>query len=202
MLRVRGIETTTLGFRAELLRVAGRLGLSADALAGVMGLESGFRADIVNPSGGATGILQFIPSTARRLGTTVEALRKMNATAQLKYVEAFFRGTPRLTQGSRAGDYYIATFMPAFIGLPDVVPIAVKGDPIYDQNAGLDVTKDGVLTVGDVRARLENELARAAKLPPLVVDPNVPSDASAASSGGDLFLLYVVVAGAAYWWLR
>lgn len=183
--------------------MAARLGLAADAIAGVMGLESGFRADIVNPSGGATGILQFMPSTARKLGTTVEELRKMNATAQLKYVELFFRGVPRLRAGSRAGDYYVATFMPAFLGVPDVVPIAVKGDPIYDQNAGLDRNKDGVLTVGDVRGKLEAELARAGALPQLVVDPNVPSDANTGggiAEGGGGLLVLAGAAGAAWWW--
>lgn len=200
MLRVRGIERTTPGFRAELLRMAKRLGLAADPIAAVMALESGFDAQIVNPDGGATGLIQFMPATARRLGTTTEALRAMNATAQLRYVEQFFRSVPALRPGSRAGDYYMATFMPAFINLPDAAPVAFKGDRIYTSNAGLDGNKDGVLTVGDVRSKLENELARAARLPPLVVDENTPSDANTAVAGDDLSGLVVAGLGWLAWW--
>lgn len=200
MLRVRGIESTTPGFRAELVRMARRLGLNPDAIAGVMALESGINAQAVNPQSGATGLIQFMPTTARKLGTTVEELRAMNATAQLKYVELFLRGVPKLRAGSRAGDYYLAVFMPAFVGLPDVVPIAVAGDPIYDQNKGLDGGKDGVLTVGDVRARLEAELARASALPDLIVDLDAPSDASAPAPASDdgVFLLGGAAAVAVY----
>ena len=205
LLRVRGIERTTPGFRAEFLRMAKRLGLAPDPIAAVMALESGFDAQAVNPDGGATGLIQFMPPTAKRLGTTTEALRRMNATAQLRYVELFFRGVPALRAGSRAGDYYLATFMPAFINLPDAVPIAFKGDNIYKSNSGLDGNKDGILTVGDVRSKLENELARAARLPPLQVDENVPSDASDdGTPGDDLSTLFVIAAAGvgAWWWLK
>ncbi len=202
LLRVAGIEKTTPGFRAELIRMAKRLELAVDPIAAVMALESGFNAQAVNPNGGATGLIQFMPATARRLGTTTEALRRMNATAQLRYVELFFRGVPALRPGSRAGDYYMATFMPAFLNLPDAVPIAFKGDQIYNANAGLDGNKDGVLTVGDVRSKVENELARAARRPPLEVDENVPSDASADGTPGDDLSTIVVLAaiGAGVWW--
>ncbi|HXK18150.1 MAG TPA: transglycosylase SLT domain-containing protein [Polyangiaceae bacterium] len=180
LLRVRGIETTTPGFRAELLRVAQRLGLAPDGISGVIALESGFDPQANNHQPGdppgfnpnrATGLIQFMPSTARRLGTTTDDLFRMNATEQLKYVELYFRSIPNLREGSRVGDYYLAGFMPAFIGTPDETPIAFKGTPNYDQNAGLDRNKDGVITSGDVRARLENELDRAKGVPPLVVDP-------------------------------
>jgi hypothetical protein len=197
---VRGIERTTAGFRAELVRMARRLGLQPEPILAVMALESGINAQAVSPTSGATGLIQFMPSTAKKLGTTVEALRQMNATAQLAFVERFFLGVPRLKAGSAQGDYYLAVFMPAFVGLPGVVPIAVKGSPVYDQNAGLDANKDGVLTVGDVRGRLDAELSRAAALPPVVVDENAPSDASG-SPGGSVDVLWIGGAALVAWWL-
>jgi len=184
LLHVQGLETTTQGFRAELLRVAQRLGLNPDAIAGVIALESRFDPQANNHQPGdppgfnpkrATGLIQFMPTTAARMGTTTTAIFGMNATQQLALVEQYFRGVPRLTPGSRVGDYYLAGFMPAFIGAPDEVPIAFKGTPAYDQNAGLDRNKDGILTAGDVRARLENEIARAQGVPPLEVDPLAPA---------------------------
>jgi hypothetical protein len=201
MLAVRGIERTTPGFRAELVRMARRLGLQPDPIAAVMALESGLNAQAVNPTSGATGLIQFMPSTAKKLGTTVEALRRMNATAQLAFVERFFLAVPRLKAGSAQGDYYLAVFMPAFVGLPGEVPIAVRGTPVYDQNAGLDGNKDGVLTVGDVRARLDAELSRAAALPPVLVDENAPSDAATSSDGGGDTLLLGGAAALAAWLL-
>ena len=171
LLRVRGIEKTTPGFRAELLRMANRMGLSADAIAGVIALESGFNAQAVNPNGGATGLIQFMPNTAKKLGTTTDELLHMNATEQLKWVELYLRGVPKLRPGSRVGDYYLAVFMPGFMGLPDLTPIAFEGDQIYRVNKVLDRDKDGVITVGDVRSVLESEIARAQGVPPLEVDP-------------------------------
>lgn len=185
--------------------MARRLALNPDAIAAVMALESGVNAQAFNPDGGATGLIQFMPATAKRLGTTTEALRAMNATAQLKYVELFFRGAPGLRSGSRSGDYYIATFMPAFLGMPDGTPMAFRGTPNYDSNKGLDTSKDGVITVGEVRARLENELARASTVAPIVVDETAPSDASgAATTDGDGGLVVLVgLAGIGYYlWSR
>lgn len=180
--------------------MARRLGLQPGPIVAVMALESGINAQAVNPTSGATGLIQFMPSTAKRLGTTVEALRQMNATAQLAFVERFFMGVPRLKAGSASGDYYLAVFMPAFVGLPNVVPIAAKGTPVYDQNAGLDANKDGVLTVGDVRARLDAELSRAGALPPVLVDEEAESDASAAT-GGSSDALWFGGAALVAWWL-
>jgi hypothetical protein len=206
LLAVRGIEKTSPGFRAELVRMARRLGLNADAIAGVMALESGFDPAATNPRGGATGLIQFMPGTATNLGTTTDALRRMSATEQLKFVERYFQGRPQLKAGSRAGDYYVTTFMPGFVGMPDLVPIAFRGDGIYDVNKVLDRNADGILTVGDVRSVLESELARASKAPRIPVDENAPSDAATQASvlptGGDSgSVLFWLAAAAGGWWL-
>ena len=39
---------------------------------------------------GATGLIQFLPSTARGLGTTTDALAGMSSVEQLNYVEKYF----------------------------------------------------------------------------------------------------------------
>jgi len=200
---VRGIEKTTPGFRAALVRMARKLGLSADAIAAVMALESGFNPQAVNPNGGATGLIQFMPATAVNLGTTAAALRGMTAIEQLLYVERYFQGNPRLKAGSRAGDYYMATFMPGFMGLPDATPIAFRGDKIYSVNKGLDQNADGIITVGDVRGVLESELARASSKPRIQVDENAAPEVQTAGVGDDGAL--VLVGGAALflagaWW--
>lgn len=153
LLPIPGLRETSEAFKERLVEIASELGLDASALAAVMKLESGFDPKARNPSGGATGLIQFMPKTAELLGTTTDALAMMSAVEQLEYVKKFyepFRG--RIVD---EGDHYIATFMPAFLGKPRNSTIAEKGSPVYDQNAGLDVTDDGILTVDDVKRKLE-----------------------------------------------
>jgi hypothetical protein len=153
LLPIPGLEKTSDAFRRKLVALASALHLSADALAGVMKIESGFNPAATNPTGGATGLIQFMPSTAARLGTTTAALRQMSAEDQLDYVAAYYR--PVANRIVDDGDHYMATFFPADLGKPRTTVIAKRGEKVYDQNAGLDVSKDGILTVDDVKQKLE-----------------------------------------------
>lgn len=71
---------------AAVIEVADSLGAKADDLAAVIWFESGrtFRPDARHPTSGATGLIQFMPSSATRLGTTVDALARMTAEEQLR----------------------------------------------------------------------------------------------------------------------
>jgi hypothetical protein len=182
-----------MAFKAELCRLAERNGWKPGPIATVMLLESGMNSAAVNPKGGATGLIQFIPSTAKLLGTTTEALRSMSAIRQLEYVEKFFKMVG-LPAGARAGDYYIATFMPNFIGKPDSAVMSVAGENIYDVNKGLDRNSDGVITVGDVRSYLENTLSQAESKPPIPVDLSVSKNTDS--------LWPWLLAGSAAWFFR
>lgn len=153
LLPIPGLLETSEAFKERLVEIASELGLDASALAAVMKLESGFSPSVRNPSGGATGLIQFMPSTAKLLGTTTDALANMSAVEQLEFVKKFYE--PFRGKIVDEGDHYIATFMPAFLGKPRNSTIALKGDKVYDQNAGLDVTGDGILTVDDVKRKLE-----------------------------------------------
>lgn len=69
-----------------LYDVALSLGADPEHLGDVIKFESGgtWTSNVRNPSSGATGLIQFMPSTARRMGTTVEALAAMTPEAQLR----------------------------------------------------------------------------------------------------------------------
>lgn len=176
MLAFRGIERTTPAFRRELANVAARLKTDPNFLGAVMSRESGFRPEVVNPNGGATGLIQFMPATAKRLGTTTLALRMMSAEEQLPFVEAYYRPfTGRLHSPT---DAYMATFLPAFIGKPDDFVLAADltiappftqpamSDPlVYTQNAGFDTQHKGFITVGDVGAAVKQATADALTRP-------------------------------------
>lgn len=80
-------------FKTRVREIAGNLGISPDFLMSCMAFETGetFSPSIENAAGsGATGLIQFMPRTARGLGTTTEELAKMTAVKQLDYVERYF----------------------------------------------------------------------------------------------------------------
>jgi len=63
------------------------------ALMAIMDFETGGSFDPAEPNqagSGATGLIQFMPKTARSLGTTTAELAQMSQTEQLVYVEKYF----------------------------------------------------------------------------------------------------------------
>lgn len=166
----------------------------ADGVAALCSHESGFSASATNPKGGATGLIQFMPATARLLGTTVEALRVMTEAEQLPYVRAFFarvgggRFVPRR-------DVPVAAGWPAHIGKPDDFIAARAGQKAYDWNAALDLNKDGVITLGELRTRVLGRLATAGRL-------TWTAKEGGAGGLGSLALLGAVGVGVWYLWER
>lgn len=121
-------------------------------LAWCIEIESGWRTDARNPISNASGLLQFMPSTAKAMGTTVEKLRAMSRVEQASYVQKFFD----MNDWTMAafGDVYVAVFFPAALGKPNEHVIAAKDGPnvkIWEQNPGLRESPDGPITVGRVR---------------------------------------------------
>lgn len=119
-----------------------------------MAWESGrsFRPDVKNMAGsGATGLIQFMPATARALGTSVERLAAMTAEDQLNFVWKYFR--PFDGRLRSLADVYMAILWPAAVGKPDSHPL-FTGGIAYRQNAGLDVNKDGRVTKAEAAAKV------------------------------------------------
>ena len=159
-------------FQKKLEEVAKRLKISKSDLLGIMKHESGLNPHAVNPYTRATGLIQFMPSTAKRMGTSVEALKNMSAIEQLDYVEKFYK--PIAGKAKDIGDLYMFTFLPAVVGKPDNYVIGSKGsgksiyglsqDALYRQNAAFDKDKKGYYTVGDVKARIAKYSTSKGKL--------------------------------------
>jgi hypothetical protein len=176
-----------VGARLEELSLAH--GWDANAIAAVIKIESGGNPKAVNKLSGASGLIQFMPSTAKTLGTTVEALRTMTALEQLDFVERYYENALGGATPSEPGDYYVAVFMPAYIGRPSSDVIATKGEKVYDQNAGLDADKNGELTVGDVRTIFRRTYDSAATRGPWVPGAaQVPQGTSHLTQGQGLVL--------------
>lgn len=139
--------------------VAGQLDLNPNWLMAVMKNESSINHLATNPSG-ATGLIQFMPATAKGLGTTTAALLKMSALEQMDYVYKYF--LPYKKKINQAEDLYIATFYPYAFNQPDTYIIgSEKGMDrariIAKQNPSFDLNKDGLIHLHEFRTSIRNK---------------------------------------------
>jgi hypothetical protein len=149
-LRQKALAMHGQPFLDKLDQVAGRLGVTPDSMLKIMNSESGLKTDAVNPNGGATGLIQFMPATARGLGTTTDALKKMSATEQLDYVERYYK--PYAGRLKNATDLYTVTFYPAMLGQPgSYVAGGNNAGMIARANPAFDIDGDGVITAQNFR---------------------------------------------------
>lgn len=140
-------------FKAKVIAISKDLGLDPSHLMACMAFETGesFSPSIKNAAGsGATGLIQFMPSTATGLGTTTAALAAMTAEAQLDYVKKYFQ--PHKGKLKTLEDVYMAILYPAAIGKPADSILFKQGTKTYTQNKGFDANHDGVITPKEVSA--------------------------------------------------
>jgi AraC-like DNA-binding protein len=145
-------------FKAKLDKISQALGVQSTDLLAVFKQESGVNPQAVNATSGATGLIQFMPDTAQKLGTTTDQLKQMDAVQQLDYVYKYFKMTG--VGNGKLGDLYMAVFMPKYVGYDDSFVLGQNGAPgfsgkVYAQNKGLDRDRDGKITVADVKQSVQ-----------------------------------------------
>lgn len=150
-------------FRDRLFEICQILGVEPDYLMACMAFESAetFSPSIKNAAGsGAAGLIQFMPNTAKGLGTTTSALATLTAEQQLEWVLAYFM--PYKGRLKTLADVYMAILWPAGIGKPDDWTLwdEVSRPTTYRQNAGLDLNKDGKITKAEAAAMVLAKLER------------------------------------------
>lgn len=150
-------------FRERVFWIADQLSLDPDYLMACMAWESAetFRPDIKNAAGsGATGLIQFMPATAKALGTTVSALARMTAEDQLNYVYKYFK--PYKGRLKSLSDVYMAILWPKGIGKPESYTLWNKATmpTTYRQNSGLDIDKNGYITKAEAAAKVQQKLVK------------------------------------------
>jgi len=152
-----------LDFQRGVNELAQKYNVSVQDLYAVMSFESGgtFDPSKKNMQGsGATGLIQFMPSTAKGLGTSTEELSKMTRTEQLKYVDKYFSN--KGIEGGNLDDLYMSILFPVAVGKPDDFVLFGKGaiegyrGIAYDQNAGLDKNGDGSITKAEAAASVRS----------------------------------------------
>ena len=155
-------------FLNRVIDVSNNIGLvNPNHLMAVMFKESALNSKARNPVGGATGLIQFMPDTAKGLGTTTDALYAMDNVIQLDYVEKYFLLVKKWTKKElhTYEDLYLATFWPAALGKPDdfiIQSAKMSKELIALQNKSVDLNKDSKITVGEfreyTRKRLGNDI--------------------------------------------
>ena len=150
------------GFYAKATAVAQRLGCDPNVLLAIMDSESGIKSTAVNKHSGATGLIQFMPKTARSLGTSTEALKQMSPEQQLVYVEKYLQNAKKNAGFSNsdkldAGTMYTLVFLPAYAKRE---VLAIKGHKYYNSNADLDANGDGRITKRELGARVRNRIPK------------------------------------------
>lgn len=146
------VSSNREAFAAKVIAIAKKLQFDPDWIMYIMKKESGFKHNIVNPRSGATGLIQFMPSTARVLGTSTEALRYMSNVDQLDYVYKYFK--PVTGKIHSYEDLYLYVFFPVMVGQPNDTIIQARGlsaETVAKANSVTDLNKDGVITVGEFK---------------------------------------------------
>jgi hypothetical protein len=145
-------------FKQKVLGISQRLGCDPSRLMAAMAFETGetFSPEKQNPTSGAMGLIQFMPQTARGLGTTTDELKNMTAIDQLDFVERYL--LPFKGRMNSLSDVYMTILFPKAVGQPESFVLFAQGTRAYDQNKGLDVNHDGVITKGEATSKVQNEL--------------------------------------------
>jgi hypothetical protein len=163
-----GIETTSSEFRKKLIETALWLDVDPNWLAAVISLESNFKPHIQNRFSKATGLIQFMPATARQFNLTLDEIKNMDAITQLeKCVKPYFAS--RRGRLNSLEDTYLHVFYPAAIGKDRDAVIGAPGTKVYEQNKGFDKNNKGYFTKKDITGSISSIYNSAKSKPPIAV---------------------------------
>ena len=146
-------------FLAKTNQVSTNLGIPEEDLLRVIQFETAgsFAPDQLSGTSSAVGLIQFMPDTAKDLGTTSKDLALLNRVQQMDFVEKYlsrFKGKMK-----DFGDIYMAVHFPAAVGKDDDYVVYAKDHEYkgrrkaYEANKGMDVNNDGKVTKAEAVAR-------------------------------------------------
>ncbi len=138
-------------FANKVIDIANQLGIYPSWLMIIMNFESGLNWQAVNKMSGATGLIQFMPSTAQGLGTTTAELLNMSNIEQLDFVYKYLY--PYRGKIKSLTDLYLRVFYPLAVGKSNDYILGgqgATGKKIAHQNAIFDYNKDGYIQKSEV----------------------------------------------------
>lgn len=196
---VKGLDTKSPQFLIKLVDVSNALGINPDWLATVQSFESAgtFSPSVQNPTSHATGLIQFMPSTAKNLGTTIQELANMTDVGQLDWVYKYLSSWKGRMKS--LDDTYLAIFMPSQMGKGSDSVVASEGSAVYNQNSGFDRDGKGYFTVGDITSAIHGVYNAGLKRGRIAI-PNASVISTATASGAGIAL--AAVGAGVYLWLK
>jgi hypothetical protein len=128
----------------EIVATAARLGTNPVWLAHLINFESAgqFSSSVKNPRSGATGLIQFMPATAKGMGTTTAALSRLTPVQQMRWVESYLRARGSLKTPQAL---YMAVFY----------PVAMQWSPTKRFPSWVTKSNPGIYTPGDYVKKVE-----------------------------------------------
>lgn len=148
-------------FESKVVDIANDLGASPADLMAVMRFETG---GTLNPAeknragSGATGLIQFMPATAKSLTgaesreAAIKLMESMTPVEQLDYVKKYLK--PFKGRLKSLEDVYMAVLWPRAVGKDNEYALFEKGTKAYWQNRGLDINKDGKITKAEATEKV------------------------------------------------
>ena len=138
--------------------VSHNLGICPRHLKRVIKIESGFNLKAYNKSSGAYGLIQFIPSTRRRLGALpISSPQWKTYKYQFYLIEKYFNSifdmmaiTPK--EKLKGKTIYLAVFAP--IKIRKNIIYSESDGALYSWNKVLDYDKNSVITASDIEAHM------------------------------------------------
>lgn len=151
-------------FYTKVNDISKKLGINPNWLLWVMNNESGLNPQAQNKKflvhgQPATGLIQFIDTTATGLGTSIPALLKMNSVDQLDYVYKYFK--PYTGKIKSIFDLYLVTFFPVAIGKPDNWVFEAKNvarSAVAKSNPSFDINGDGKITIAEFKQAITKKI--------------------------------------------
>lgn len=137
--------------RRKVEKIAKRFNVRTEDLCLLFYIESRGNPKAINKLSRASGLIQWLQSTAVRFETTLAEIRQMSTSDQLDLVERYLEFWEPKNGYSGFTDLYLSVFYPAALGKSNNYVIGPKGSLAVKLNKGVDRNKDGILTVGDVK---------------------------------------------------
>lgn len=138
--------TSDEAFNAKLVEMEKKYpGLTRSELFRVIKGESAFNPKAQNPSG-ASGLFQFMPTVARELGTSTDAILQMSPAEQLDLYDRY------LSKWGYEGQVSLGVMQaaPAYANASPNTVIYKKGSAAWEQNPGWRPSDGGDITVASI----------------------------------------------------
>lgn len=142
-------NTDPEAFKAKLVSICQALRINPNWMLFVMIKESDLDPKSRNPRSSASGLIQFMDSTARDLGTSISAIRNMSGIEQLDYVYKYYK--PYAGKMSCVEDVYLVTFMPGYFSSRNDDSKNMGGSRIAALNGVVDLDSDGQIKMGEFK---------------------------------------------------